>query len=162
VLVIVAAVVIVPAISADESKIRVGTYDNRAIAIAYANSEHLTVDEKKAEHAAAVADGDTAKARELEHWGEKHQHEMHLMGFSTAPVTELLALVADGIPGVAEKAGVDVIARACDFVGEDVEVIDVTMELVALFEPDQNAYDTIKQMEGIPPVDIGDIHMHEH
>jgi len=37
VLVIVAAVVIVPVISADESKIRVGTYDNRAIAIAYAN-----------------------------------------------------------------------------------------------------------------------------
>lgn len=67
-LVIVAAVVIVPAIGADESGLRVGTYDNRAITIAYANSDLLPFAENMAEFKAAKAAGDTARAKELEAW----------------------------------------------------------------------------------------------
>jgi hypothetical protein len=156
-LAIVAAVVIVPAIAADETGLRVGTYDNRAIAIAYANSDLLPVAAKKAEQAAARAAGDTAKVRELEAWGERHQQELHLKGFCHAPVDDLLALVADGIPTVAANAGVDVIARACDFVGEGVEVVDVTMELVMLFNPRENAFVTIEEMKKVDAVPIVDI-----
>jgi len=162
VLVIVVAVALSPAVAADDHVMRVGTYDNRAIAIAYAHSDYLPHKEKMAELDAAKAAGDTARVRELENWGETHQHAVHLMGFGNAPVTELLALVGDGIPGVAENAGVDVIARACDFVGQDIEVVDVTMELVALFDPRQSAYDTIEAMEGVDPVPLAEIVPQDH
>ena len=161
-LVIVAAAIVVPASGAEPANLRVGVYDNRAVTVAYAHSEFNPVDEKMKKHKQAEAQGDTGRMKELEAWGERHQHELHLKGFCHAPVDDLLAYVEDRLPEVARRTGVDVIARACDYVAEDVDVVDVTMELVALFDPGEEALRTIEQMEGVEAVPLADIERHGH
>lgn len=162
VILIVTAAMAAPMTARTSSGVRVGTYDNRAITVAHAHSELNPVDEKMKERAQAEAEGDTEKMEELEAWGERHQHELHLKAFCHAPVDDLLAHVADQIPDVARETGVDVIARACDYVAEDVEVVDVTMELVGLFNPGEEALRTIEQMKGVEAVPLEGIERHGH
>ena len=118
-------------------KVRVGTYDNRAIAVAYAPSKYNPVAEKMKERKQAEQAGDKERIAELDAWGEKHQREVHRMGFGRVPVDRLLAHVADRIPDVAREAGVDVIAWQCDYAAPGIEVVDVTDELVSLFDPSE-------------------------
>ena len=93
-------------------KLRVGIYDNRAIACAYAGSKFLetAMTEATKEHEKAKAAGDTKRVKELEAWGEKQQRKLHRQGFGRALVDDILARVKDKFPEVACKTGVNVIA----------------------------------------------------
>lgn len=138
--------------AAEKKKLlRVGVYDSRGIAIAYANSEHWSkvLKEKQAALEQAKKDGDTATVKEIEAWGPAQQARAHLMGFGTAPVHECFEPVRDRIADVARTAGVDVIVSKweCDYLAADAEVVDVTMALATLFEPREQAYQWIEQMK---------------
>ena len=63
--------------TAEKSEIRIGTYDSRAIAIAFAPSKYNPVSQKMREHDKAKADGDEKKIKQLEAWGQKHQRQLH-------------------------------------------------------------------------------------
>ena len=144
--------------SAAEKKklLRVGVYDSRGIAIAYANSGHWgkILKEKQAALEQAKKEGNTEKVKEIEAWGPAQQAKAHLMGFGTAPVHECFECVKDKIPQVAKAAGVDVIASKWefDYLASDAEVVDVTMELAKMFEPKEKAYKWIKQMKDKDPI----------
>jgi hypothetical protein len=134
--------------------LRVGTYDSRAIAVAYARSEHL-----KAVHANllqrradAEAAGDEALKKEIEAMGGSLQLRLRLQGFSTAPVDDLLDAVRDRLPEVARGAGVAVIMRSVDFHEAAVEIVDVTDALVALFEPDAAVLSIVAELRSQPPL----------
>lgn len=139
------------------AKVRVGTYDSRAIALAYAPSKYNPVAEKMREHAAAKAAGNTKRVKELEAWGEKHQRSLHRQGFGRVPVDDLLAAVQTHLPEVAAKTGVDVIAMSCDYQGANVELVDVTDELVRLFEPSERTLGYVKDLKQRPPVDLDEL-----
>lgn len=143
--------------AAEKKKLlRVGVYDSRGIAIAYANSAHweAILAEKKAALEQARKDNDTEKIKDLESWGSQSQAKAHQQGFGTAPVHDYLAVVKDKIPGVAKEAGVDVIISKweVDYIATDADVVDVTMELAKLFEPREKAYEWIEQMKDIEPI----------
>lgn len=143
--------------------IRVGVYDNRAIAIAFASSRFNPVGEKMAEYEKAKAEGDEARADELEAWGEKLQRQLHRQGFARVPVDDLLAHVKDRLPEVAEAADVDVITWHCNYTGSNADVVDVTDELVALFDPSERALTWAKQIVEQEPVDLDDLEDgHDH
>jgi hypothetical protein len=134
--------------------LRVGTYDSRAIAVAYARSAHL-----KAVHADLLrrrADaeeaGDEALKREIDAMGGSLQLRLRLQGFSTAPVDDLLDAVRDRLPEVARAAGVAAIMRSVDFHDAAVEIVDVTDALVALFEPDAAVLSTVAELRSQPPL----------
>ena len=141
--------------------LRVGVYDSRAIAIAYANSEHWSkvLKEKQAALEQAKKDGDTEKVKELEAWGSAQQSELHLKGFGTAPVHEYLDQVKEKLPQVAEMAGVDVIVSKWefDYVAEDAETVDITMELAKLFEPNERTWKSIKSLDKWKPYSQEDL-----
>jgi hypothetical protein len=144
-------------------KLRVGTYDNRAIAVAYVHSDLSPVKEKMREMEAAKAAGDTKRVAELEAWGEKHQRALHRQGFGRVPVDDLLDSVRERLPEAARKAGVDAIAWQVDHAGPGVEVIDVTDDMVALFDPTPEALRVIAELRRHPPVDLDEIERgHEH
>lgn len=146
-----------------EPTIRVGTYDNRAIAIAYAPSKYNPVPEKMKEYKSAKEAGDEERMKELEAWGEKQQRKLHRQGFGRVPVDDLLAHVNDRLPEVARSTGVDIIAWECNYVADNVEVVDVTTELVKLFDPSEKTLNFVKQLEGQPPVAPDKIEQdHEH
>jgi hypothetical protein len=134
------------------AKIRIGTYDNRIIAMAYAASEYSPVKEKRAEMEKAKSEGDEAKVKELEHWGVTLQKKLHFQGFGRYPVDDLLASVADKIPGVAAKHHLDAIVWICDFHDPNVEIVDVTDDLAMLFNPPENVKRNMDQMRAHKPV----------
>ncbi len=144
--------------SAAEKKklLRVGVYDSRSIAIAYAHSHFASgrYEKMKAESDAAQAAGDEKKVAEIKAAANKQQAKQHLQGYGTAPVHEYLELVKDQIPQVAKAAGVDLIVSKWefDYIASNAETVDVTMELSKLFNPKEKAYHWIKQMKDHEPI----------
>ena len=139
------------------TKTRIGTYDSRAIAIAYAPSKFNPVAENMKAYEKAKAAGDEKRMEELEQWGKKHQRQLHRQGFAIVPVTDLLDHVEDKLPEVAQAAGVVAIVRACDFQSDQVELVDVTDRLVELFDPSEKTLENARSIRTKPPVDLDDL-----
>jgi len=145
------------------SHVRLGVYDSRAIAVAYAPSRFNPVRERMAEHERAKAAGDTKRVRELEAWGERHQRALHRQGFARVPVDDLLAHVEEHLPELARAAGVRAIVPYCTYQGPDVELVDVTNELVRLFEPSEKTLATVAQLLRQDPLDLDQVERsHDH
>ena len=138
-------------------KLRVGTYDNRAVAIAWFHSEFNDLGKLREQMQAAKEAGDQAKIDELNELGPKLQRKLHFQGFGRAPVTDLLKPVKDRLGEVASAAGVDAIVFECDFAGEGVEVVDVTDELIKLFNPTTEALNIIEELKKHDPVPLEDL-----
>jgi hypothetical protein len=147
-------------------KVRIGTYDTRAIAVAYARSSLMTdrLNQLKQSRDAAKAAGDDKKVKEIEAQGAALQRQLHRQGFSNMPVDDLLAGVKDALPQVANDANVSAIAPRVNFSDDgSVEVVDVTDKLVAAFKPDAKTTQIIADLKNHPPVDLDELeHMHNH
>lgn len=155
-----------PAAAAEKKTLlRVGTYDSRAIAIAYINSSEWQsqIAQKQAELQQAQKDGDTEKANQLQEWGSAAQSKAHLQGFGTAPVHEYLETVKDQLPQVARQACVDLIVSKWefDYRADAAETVDLTMPLVSLFHPDEKVLGWIKQLPDHEPLTQDQILKHE-
>lgn len=108
-----AATPLLGGLDADEPPtLALGTYDSRAVAVAFVRSElfgeYLRAQQEDLTRASARAraQGDESLAEALDALGPAMQERVHLQGFGTAPVDDVLALVADEVPAVAEAAGV--------------------------------------------------------
>jgi Skp family chaperone for outer membrane proteins len=141
-----------------KAKLRVGTFDSRAIAIAYVDTDDFkqALKKMKEEYKKAKADGDEKKAKELGAKGEAQQQLLHTQGFSTASVGEYLERVKDKIPAIAKEVGVDVIVSKWDMVYQspDAEFVDVTDQLVKLFKPDEKTLKIGEDLRKIPPISL--------
>jgi len=125
------------------TKTRVGIYDSRAVAVAFAGSAAFNrwLGNLKAEHEKAKASGDQKRVAELEAEGAARQRLLHMQGFSTAPVTNILDQIKDKLPAINEKAGVRVLLSKWDKDAlaryKDADLVDVTMALVDAFSPSE-------------------------
>lgn len=137
--------------------IRIGTYDSRAVAIAYAGSRFNPVGQKMKEFEAAKQAGDAARVKELEAWGQQHQRQLHRQGFARVPVTDLLEHVKDRLPALAERLNLDAIAFDVNYRGEGVEAVDITMELVALYDPSEQSLKWAKEAMKREPVGLDEV-----
>src|SRR6185436_2337960 len=87
---------------------RIGVYDSRSIAVAFAGSSahQRELQLLSAERDQAKAAGDSAKVAKLEAEGKARQQKIHQQGFSTAPVDELLLCISNSLPAIQKAAGV--------------------------------------------------------
>jgi hypothetical protein len=143
-----------PGGAAEAGKVRIGTYDNRAVAVAYAASRYNPVKEKMAAHQRAKAAGDRDAAKALEAWGERHQRLLHFQGFSRVPVGDLLEPVKDGVRELVGRRGLAAITMGCDYAAGDAELVDVTEDLVKLYDPSEKTIATARQVRSAEPVDL--------
>ena len=99
-----------------ETNGRIGVYDSRAVAIAFAGSEAFEkwLTALRAEHDKAKAAGDDKRVAELAAKGKNRQALAHKQAFSTAPVDEILEHITDGLPAIKAKAGVTAIVSKWD------------------------------------------------
>ena len=134
--------------------VRIGTYDNRAIAIAWASSKYNPVGEKVKELEAAKKANDTKKIAELEAWGPAHQRLLHFQGFGRVPVSELLEPVQPKIQELMKERGLSAVAMQCDALAEGVETVDLTMDLVKLFDPNEKTLDWAEQVKAHDPLSL--------
>jgi hypothetical protein len=144
---------------------RVGEYDSRAVALAYYRSGTFDARMRAlhAQHDSAKTAGDTARASALEERAVALQDLAHRQGFSTWPVDDVLALVADDVDVVAQDAGVDeLVSRWSDQhrVSEG-ETVDVTDALVALFDPDPATLQVIADIRDQEPVPLAELRTHD-
>jgi hypothetical protein len=90
--------------------------------------------------------------------GEALQRRLHLQGFSTAPVDDVLETVRDELEAIAKRTNVVAIARAVDYHQvASVELVDLTDELVALFHPNEQTLKTVRELRKLKPAAIEDV-----
>jgi len=145
------------------NKLRVGVYDSRAIAIAYGNSAAFQDSLKpvQAEYEKAKAAKDDKRMKEIDAQMKLRQRRLHEQGFSTGSVAYIMAKapVKAALPDLAKKAGVQVLVSKWELNHQspDVEVVDVTDELTALFHPNEKVLGWLKDMKNHPPLPIEEI-----
>jgi hypothetical protein len=146
-------------------RVRIGTYDSRAVAIAYGRSKaFLTrVNELREQHKRATGAGDQKAADRLAQEAQALQLRIHLQGFSNAPVDDILAKVSDRLPQLAQRRGVAAVVSSADYRDDArVEVVDVTDDLTALFEPDEQTQKVIADLKRQAPLPIEQVARMDH
>jgi hypothetical protein len=145
---------------APKTQERIGVYDSRAVAVAFAGSaahekelQRLMTEHKKAKDA-----GDLDKAAKLEAEGKARQVKAHKQAFSTAPVDDILAHITNAIPEIQRTAGVIAIVSKWD---ETVlkkysraEKVDVTMGLVDAFKPNERQRKSAIEIQKHKPISL--------
>ena len=151
-----------PSERAKQAGLRVGTYDSRAVTVAFAASkifdrqlQHLMQERQKAKAA-----GDEEKIKQLESKGEGRQKQFHRQGFGTAPVDDILENIKDELPGIAKQADVIVSKWAITYSTPGTEFVDVTDLIVAPFEPGERTKRYIRELRSRPPAPPEEIEKH--
>lgn len=142
--------------SADPT-LKIGTYDSRSIAVAWAASAHNDVGVKMQELTAAKEAKDEKKVRQLEQWGSQHQQVLHLQGFGRVPVADLLTPFRTQLEQLAAELGLTAIVMSCDYVAGNVELIDVTERMVEFYQPSEKTKATalgIRKHEPTPLIEL--------
>ena len=140
--------------------VKVGTYDSRAIAVAYAASsfcrDYLRV--LNSQYKAAKESGDKKGILRAEMKAKAHQKQLHMQGFSTAPVDDLLLHIKKELPEIRKKAAVDVIVSKWDKKSLDkyknAEKKDITMLLVMAYKPKPRTIKIVKQIQTRKPITL--------
>lgn len=144
----------------EDVRIRIGTYDSRAVAVAYGRSEAgmQRFKQLRQAHADAEKAGDAKRLDQLKKQAEAMQVRMHLQTFSDGPVDDVIEAVRDRLPEIARKMNVAAIARTADYHdAPTVELVDVTSELVALFHPDKQTLQIVKKLRQTKPLAIEEV-----
>jgi hypothetical protein len=142
------------------AKLRVGTYDSRSVAVAFAGSEAFNkwMGDLKAEKDKAKAAGDQKRIAELNAEAAARQKLMHKQGFSTTPVDNILDQIKDKLPMIKEKAGVTALMSRWDKTGlakyQDSELVDVTMALVDAFNPNDRQRKSAIEIQKHDPIPL--------
>jgi len=140
--------------------VRIGTFDSRAVALAYYRSPSVMKElaGMRAEFEKAKAAGDETKAKDLEARGPAMQMLMHQQVFSNGSIGNITAAMASRLPEVAKAAGVVAIVSSWELPhsAPNVEVVDVTPQVVALFAPDAQTTKIIESMRGQKPIPLLD------
>jgi hypothetical protein len=122
---------------------RIGVYDSRSIAVAWAGTESYNnlLKSLQAEYNQAKAAGDQKRVEEVEAEAEAQQQLLHMQAFSTAPVDDILAHIEDSLDEIKEEAGVTMLVSKWDTETlaqyPSAEQIDVTMMLVDALQPNE-------------------------
>ena len=145
--------------SSNPTATRIGVYDSRAIAVAYANSPQLKtkLNDLERQRDQASNAGDTKRVALLNAQGEAMQRRLHLQSFSNAPVDDLMATVQDRIAEVARSSKVVAVVASIDYRDASIEAVDITDDLVSLFAPNEQTLRMIADLRKQKPLPIEDV-----
>jgi len=146
------------------STLRVGTFDSRALAMAYYRSAEFmkSMQDLKDEYEKAKTAGDEKRVKELEVKGPAQQELIHKQGFSTWPVDNILEIIKGKIPEIAEQAKVDLIVSKWNIVYQrsGVELVNVTDLMVKPFDPDEETLKIVEDIQTLEPVSLEELKDH--
>lgn len=137
-------------------KTRIGIFDSRAVAIAYTRSEQFMkqLNSMRAELKKAKDEGNEKRAKELEKQGPGLQELLHLQGFSTGSVRNIMERIKNKLPQIARENNVSLIISKWEpaYTDRSLQLVDITMKLVNLFNPDEQTLKTITEMQKQQPI----------
>lgn len=137
-------------------KVRIGTYDTRAVALAYLRSEdwQKEIAKLRTEVEKAKAAGDEKRVGELQPQGERGQRRAHAQVFSNGPIDDILPKLKDAMAAVAKKANVAVIVPSAAWHDDSVELVDVTELLAEQFKPSDETRKIMAEIRKSQPMDF--------
>lgn len=142
-----------------QNKFRIGTYDSRAIAIAFFNSDYASatwqqMNKLKTDYRRAIEDKDTIKSKKCEREGQMRQAILHDKGFGTGSVRDCMAAIKDKVDDFASKEKLDIIVSKWElnYSGTDVEIVDVTEQIINFFQPKIKIKDMLKELSSSEPI----------
>ncbi len=141
----------------ENSKVRIGTFDSHCIAMAYGRTDFLKdIEELRTQHAKAKEEGNQELIKELEQLGPTKQVLMHQQGFSTGSITNILEKIKEKFPAIAKENNLKLIVSKWEvmFADESLELVDITDQLTALFNPDEATRKIIESVKAMEPVPI--------
>jgi hypothetical protein len=139
---------------------RIGVYDSRAIAYAHFSSDaHQRKLRDLVQDAKAARDaGDNIRAEKLSAELRREQEQIHLQGFSTAPVDGILAGMTNRIAEIRKETGVSALVSKWDEPAlakhKGAERVDVTERLLRDFTLDDKQRKTVEELMKKPPVPL--------
>jgi hypothetical protein len=141
--------------------LRLGVFDSRAVAVAYARSEiHArSMEELIGRKRAAEERGDHEEVAAVEAEGARRQRRFHLQGFSVVSIDDILVHLEQHLPAVAEQAGVDAIVNRWTVAHHrpEVQLVDVTEALIAPFQPDERTLAIVRDLRDKRPLDFAEV-----
>jgi Skp family chaperone for outer membrane proteins len=155
----------VPLNAADaQSKIRIGVYDSRFVALAFYRAENMKkvrdfMESLNLELQKAKEANDEKKVKELEAKGPAFQNLMHQQVFGNLSIPNVMGTIKDQLPAIAKKMGTSLIVSKWEisYSGPEIETVDLTLQLVGLFTVDDATRKMIeegfKQNQEPVPVD---------
>lgn len=155
-----------PVTTAGPATEAIGVYDSRAVAVAYAGSvlHEAKLTKLRAEYDAATAAGNAVRIAELETDAKAGQRAMHLQGFGTAPVDDILALIKDEQLRIQSDAGVVAMVSKWDNAAlaehPGANRIDVTMALVDAFHPNDRQRESALEIQKHKPIPRDELEKH--
>jgi hypothetical protein len=145
----------------DSKTLKIGVYDSRIIVFAYSRSklfqDHLA--RLKQETDSAITTHDTIKFKEISIRSMSYQHWLHQMVFGTGSVSDIMSLIKEKLPQIAQKNGVSLIVSKYElpFKSNSVEVVDLTKSLAQLFGPNEDIWVMAGQIEKATPVPMEEL-----
>lgn len=139
---------------------RIGVYDSRAIAIAFAGSpaQRKLLEPLRAAQQRAKQAGDQAEVARIDAQGRALQEQAHRQAFSTAPVDDLFEFIADALPEIRRAAGVATLISMWNETElarhPDAERVDVTSALVDAFHPLDRQRKVIEEIRKKKPLPL--------
>jgi hypothetical protein len=146
---ILAATVAVTAGLASAQAIRVGTFHKPSVVVAFYRSPQwaATIKAKTAELDAARKANDSKKVQDLEPWGTAHQELAHRQLAGEAPIANILEALSPGLPEIARRADVKLIAPDLAFADPAVQVVDVTDLLLDYLKADARTISIVHDLQ---------------
>jgi hypothetical protein len=155
------AAVCFPGAASAQAPLRIGVFDSRAVALAWARSPEVSTyfSQLRADYEQARQANDAKRMKELDQEAQWQQIRLHQMGFSTGPVGAVLEKVKDKLPGIARQERVVMIVSRWELPYADpaIEQVDVTLALVKLFNPDEQTLKMIGEMKNQPPIPFAEL-----
>jgi hypothetical protein len=143
------------------SAIKIGTYDSRIVTFAWSRADYLKQYMVKINQQSDSAKkaNDTARVKEISVRAMSFQHLLHQMVFSNGSAGWIMALIKDKLPELANTAGVSVIVSKWElnFSDPSIEVVDLTSQVAALFQPQENIDQMAGEISKESPVPIDEL-----
>ena len=76
------------------------------------------------------------------------------------PVDDLLAYVKDDLAALAKKKDLALITMEFNYKAPNVEIVDVTDEIVRLYNPSERTLKIVEQIKEHKPVDLDEVEQH--
>jgi hypothetical protein len=143
-------------ITSASAKQKIGIYDSRLVAVAYANSEQFQAETKTAMEAyqKAIESKDSLSMKKIESERALMQRIFHDKGFGKGSVAEYLENKEDIFRALATKFDlISIVSKwELNYHSDDIELIDITIDLLKELKANEKVLKMYETMKSNPPV----------
>ena len=142
----------------DTGKLRIGVFDSRCVAVAYGRSADFMKlrDSIETVYSKAKEDSNKQIIEEIEQFKPTMQVLLHQQVFSNGSIINILGKLKDKLSTFAKDNNLNMILSKWEiiFTDDSAELIDITDQLVAIFNPDEATNKIIKDIKSMEPIPI--------